>query len=30
MFDAVSIQDLIVAVGFTLSFGVGVIAGLLS
>jgi hypothetical protein len=30
MFDAMSIQDIAVACGFALSFGVGVIAGLLS
>jgi hypothetical protein len=30
MFDAMSVQDIVVAIGFVLSFGVGVISGLLS
>jgi len=30
MFDALSIQDIAATVGFVLSFGVGMIAGLLS
>lgn len=30
MFDAVSVQDVLVALGLVLSFGVGIIAGLLS
>jgi len=30
MFDAMSINDIAAAVGFALSFGVGMIAGLLS
>lgn len=30
MFDAMSVQDLIAAVGFVLAFGVGIMAGLLS
>lgn len=30
MFDAMSVQDVIAACGFALSFGVGIIAGLLS
>lgn len=30
MFDAMSLQDIVVAIGFTVSFGVGIIAGLLS
>jgi len=30
MFDAMSLQDLVVAIGYVLSAGVGIIAGLLS
>lgn len=30
MFDVLSVQDIAVAIGFVLSFGVGTIAGLLS
>lgn len=30
MFDAASVQDVIVAIGYVLCFGVGCIAGLLS
>ena len=30
MFDAMSIQDVVVGIGFVLCFGVGCIAGLLS
>lgn len=30
MFDTMSVQDVCVAIGFAVSFGVGVIAGLLS
>lgn len=30
MFDAVSVQDITVAIGFVLCFGVGFVAGLLS
>ena len=30
MFDAMSLQDITVAIGFVISFGVGTIAGLLS
>lgn len=30
MFDAMSVQDILVAASFALSFGVGVVAGLLS
>jgi hypothetical protein len=30
MFDAMSLQDIAVAIGFVLCFGVGVLAGLLS
>lgn len=30
MFDAMSLQDIVVAIGFTVSFGVGIISGLLS
>lgn len=30
MFDSMSIQDITAAIGFVLSFGVGIMAGLLS
>lgn len=30
MFDAMSVQDIAVAIGFVLAYGVGCIAGLLS
>lgn len=30
MFDAMSVQDILVAVGYAATFGIGVIAGLLS
>lgn len=30
MFDTMSVQDIVAAVGFVVSFGVGLIAGLLS